>query len=41
MTLQDLFIESCDISTLVNNIAIDWLSEKLWDDPWELKFIWI
>ena len=39
MTLQDLFIEygTCDISTLVNNIAnhIDWLSEKLWDDPWD------
>lgn len=39
MTLQDLFIEygTCDISTLVNNIAnhIDWLREKLWDDPWD------
>lgn len=39
MTLQDLFIEygTCDISTLVNKIAnhIDWLSEKLWDDPWD------
>ena len=39
MTLQDLFIEynTCDISVLINSIAnhIDWLSEKLLDDPWD------